>query len=82
VMKPTGRALGSDHRGRERVAALSVRTARNCRTRTRMYGGVGGGRGNPPADPIRCFVSLHTQLRRCSNGRSSDKREFRASSQT
>ena len=53
AMKPTGRALDSDHRGRERVAALSVRTARNRRTRTRMYGGVGGGRGNPPADPIR-----------------------------
>ena len=53
ALKPTGRALGSDHRGRERVAALSVRTARNRRTRTRMSGGVGGGRGNPPADPIR-----------------------------
>src|SRR5664279_879401 len=52
AVKPTGRALGSDHRGRERVAALSVRTARNRRTRTRMSGGVGGGRGNPPADPI------------------------------
>ena len=38
--KPTGRALGSDHRGRERVAALFVRTARNRRTRTRMSGGV------------------------------------------
>ncbi len=36
AMKPTGRALGSDHRGRERVAALSVRAARNHRTRTRM----------------------------------------------
>ena len=43
---------GSDHHGRERVAALSVRTARNRRTRTRMYGGVGGGGSNPPADPI------------------------------
>ena len=40
AMKPIGRAPGSDHRGRERVAALSVRTARNRRTRTRMYGGV------------------------------------------
>jgi len=40
AMKPMGRALGSDHRGRERVAALSVRTARNRRTRTRMSGGV------------------------------------------
>jgi len=40
ALKPTGRALGSDHRGRERVAALSVRTARNRRTRTRMSGGV------------------------------------------
>ena len=38
VMKPTGRALGSDHHGRERVAALSARTARNRRTRTRTYG--------------------------------------------
>ena len=53
AMKPIGRALGSDHRGRERVAALSVRTARNRRTRTRMSGGVGGGGSNPPADPIR-----------------------------
>jgi hypothetical protein len=51
-LKPTGRALGSDHRGRERVAAPSVRTARNRRTRTRMSGGVGGGGRNPPADPI------------------------------
>src|SRR5512133_3719540 len=56
ALKPTGRALGSDHRGRERVAALSVRTARNRRTRTRMSGGVGGGGRNPPADPIGpCF---------------------------
>ena len=30
-----------------------LRTARNRRTRTRMYGGVGAGRGNPPGDPIR-----------------------------
>src|SRR5437879_11881639 len=30
-----------------------IRTARNRRTRTRMYGGVGAGRGNPPGDPIR-----------------------------
>src|SRR5436189_4524046 len=52
-MKPIGRATGSDHRGRERVLLRSARTARNRRTRTRMYGGVGGGRGNPPADPIR-----------------------------
>src|ERR1035437_8914681 len=51
-MKPIGRALGSDHRGRERVAALSVRTARNRRTRTRMSGGGGGGGRNPPAAPI------------------------------
>ena len=28
------------------------RTARNRRTRTRMYGGVGARRGNPPGDPI------------------------------
>jgi hypothetical protein len=35
------------------VAALSVRTARNRRTRTRMSGGVGARRGNPPGDPIR-----------------------------
>ena len=52
ALKPTGRALGSDHRGRERGAAQSVRTARNRRTRTRMSGGVGGGGRNPPADPI------------------------------
>ena len=57
VMKPIGRALGSDHRGRERVAALSVRTARNRRTRTRMSGGVGGGGRNPPADPIGPHLS-------------------------
>ena len=56
AMKPTGRALGSDHRGRERVAALSVRTARNRRTRTRMSGGVGGGGSNPPADPIQAIA--------------------------
>jgi hypothetical protein len=31
-----------------------LRTARNRRTRTRMYGGVGAGRGNPPGDPISC----------------------------
>src|SRR5512146_3235361 len=55
AMKPIGRALGSDHRGRERVTALSVRSARNRRTRTRMYGGVGGGGSNPPADPIRPY---------------------------
>ncbi len=29
-----------------------LRTARNRRTRTRMYGGVGAGRGNLPGDPI------------------------------
>ena len=52
AMKPIGRALGSGHRRRERVAALSVRTARNRRTRTRMSGGVGGGGRNPPSDPI------------------------------
>ncbi len=52
ALKPTGRAPGSDHRGRESVAALSVRTARNRRTPTRMSGGVGGGGSNPPADPI------------------------------
>src|SRR5208337_2750981 len=61
AMKPIGRALGSDHRGRERVAALSVRTARNRRTRTRMSGGVGGGGSNPPADPISSLrVLTHT----------------------
>ena len=31
-----------------------LRTARNRRTRTRMYGGVGARRGNPPGDPISC----------------------------
>jgi len=33
--------------------------------RTRMYGGVGGGRGNPPADPIRriCQFSAHSVAR-------------------
>src|SRR5208283_194608 len=38
-------------------AAPSRWTARNRRTRTRMYGGVGGGRGNPPADPIEHDVT-------------------------
>ena len=33
-----------------------LRTARNRRTRTRMYGGVGAGRGNPPGDPIRRLI--------------------------
>ena len=46
ALKPIGRALGSDHHGRERVAALSLRTARNRRTRTRLSGGVGGGGSN------------------------------------
>ena len=32
-----------------------LRTARNRRTRTRMYGGVGARRGNPPGDPIGCY---------------------------
>jgi hypothetical protein len=58
AMKPTGRALVSDHRGRERVAALSVRTGRNRRTRTRMSGGVGGGGSNPPAAPCRPISNL------------------------
>jgi len=31
---------------------LPLRIARNRRTRTRMYGGVGARRGNPPGDPI------------------------------
>ena len=64
AMKPIGRALGSDHRGRERVAALSVRTARNRRTRTRMSGGVGGGGRNPPADPIRSFSGAASRSKR------------------
>ncbi len=59
ALKPIGRAPGSDHRGRERVTALSVRTARNRRTRTRMSGGVGAGRGNPPGDPISCLCHDH-----------------------
>ena len=59
ALKPTGRAPGSDHRGRERVTALSDRTARNRRTRTRMSGGVGGGGRNPPADPI---MPLHRAI--------------------
>jgi len=33
-------------------AASSARTVRNRRTRTRMSGGVGARRGNPPGDPI------------------------------
>jgi hypothetical protein len=43
AMKPIGRATDSDHCGRERVLRHSARTARNRRTRTRMYGGVGPG---------------------------------------
>ena len=35
-----------------------LRTARNRRTRTRMYGGVGGRVRIPPADPIRPGVVL------------------------
>jgi len=66
AMKPIGRALGSDHRGRERVAALSIRTARNRRMRTRRYGGVGGGGSNAPADPISSNCST-LQFRRSSN---------------
>jgi len=34
-------------------AALSARTARNRRMRTRRYGGVGAGGRNPPGDPIK-----------------------------
>src|ERR1017187_3196298 len=59
AVKPIGRALGSDHRGRERVPALSVSTPRTRRTRTRVSGGVGGGGRNPPADPIRRSVRWH-----------------------
>jgi hypothetical protein len=33
-------------------AAPSGWTARNRRTRTRMYGGVGAGGSNPPSDPM------------------------------
>src|ERR1035437_2222726 len=44
ALTSTGRALGSDHRGRERVAGLSVRTARKRRARPRMSVGWGGGR--------------------------------------
>jgi hypothetical protein len=60
AMRPTGRATGSDHRGRERVLLSPSRTARNRRTRTRMYGGVGAGRGNPPGDPIVKCRAFHT----------------------
>jgi hypothetical protein len=52
AMRPTGRATGSDHRGRDRVLRHSARTARNRRPRTRMSGGVGAGRGNSPGDPM------------------------------
>src|SRR5260221_11874278 len=61
-MKPIGGATGSDHRGRERVLRHSARTARNRRTRTRMYGGVGARRGNPPGDPIRRPRRFHVGL--------------------
>jgi hypothetical protein len=53
AMKPTGRATGQRSPWQRKSAAQSARTARNRRTRTRMYGGVGAGRGNPPGDPIR-----------------------------
>ena len=52
AMKPTGRATGQRSSWQRKSAAQSARTARNRRTRTRMYGGVGAGRGNPPGDPI------------------------------
>ena len=42
-----------------------LRTARNRRTRTRMYGGVGAGRGNPPGDPIGRPVNGSTDLDCC-----------------
>ena len=41
-----------------------LRTARNRRTRTRMYGGVGAGRGNPPGDPITHFHLKATECGR------------------
>ena len=67
AMKPIGRALGSDHRGRERVAALSVRTARNRRTRTRMSGGVGGGGKNPRPD-LATAMDNGFSIMACPNG--------------
>jgi hypothetical protein len=39
-----------------------LRTARNRRTRTRMYGGVGARRGNPPGDPIMAPVAHGRRL--------------------
>jgi hypothetical protein len=52
AMKPTGRATGRRSAWQRKSAAQSTGTARNRRTRTRMYGGVGARRGNPPGDPI------------------------------
>jgi hypothetical protein len=46
-------SIGQRSPWQRKSAAPSARTARNRRTRTRMYGGVGAGRGNPPGDPIR-----------------------------
>src|ERR1041384_1756377 len=62
AMKPIGRATDSDPRGRERVLRHSARTVRNRRTRTRMYGGVGDGRGNPgetlPPTRLSAFLPI------------------------
>jgi hypothetical protein len=46
--KPKGGAPVPSPRGRARVLFPSARTARNRRTRTRMSGGVGGGRSILP----------------------------------
>jgi hypothetical protein len=64
AMRPTGRAAGQRSSWQRKSAAPSGWTARNRRTRTRMYGGVGARRGNPPGDPIgRCdCLNAHGNL--------------------
>ena len=52
TLEPTGRAAGQRSSWQRKSAASSARTVRNRCTRTRMYGSVGGGGSNPPADPI------------------------------
>ena len=49
AMKPTGRAAGQRSSWQRKSAAQFARTARNRRTRTRMYGGVGARRVILPA---------------------------------
>ena len=55
-MKPNGRALSRVSRAESESADSSFGTARNRRTRTRMSGGVGGGRSILPPTRLDDFV--------------------------